>query len=59
MVLFVYFKGLCQRLNILLKAYTIKSVLCVHALMVLKFLACLVKEKNYYEVFACFFENIY
>jgi hypothetical protein len=31
----------------------------VHAQMVFKFLGCLVKEKNYYEVTACFFENTY
>ncbi len=30
-----------------------------HAQMVFKFLACLVLEKNQYEVFACFFENTY
>ncbi len=39
-----------------LTAYTIKSVLSVHALMVYKFIACLVQEENQYEVFDCFFE---
>jgi hypothetical protein len=48
----------------LLGAYEIKSVLSVtklsvHAQMVFKFLACLVQEKNEYEVFDSFFENIY
>jgi hypothetical protein len=52
-------KGLCHQLNIFFKAYKIKSVLYCHAQMVIKFLACLVLEKNQYEVFACFFENTY
>ncbi len=37
----------------------IKSVLSVHAQLVLKFLTCFIKEKNKYKVFACFFENTY
>jgi hypothetical protein len=41
------------------KACQIYSVLSVHALMNLKILACLVKEKNKYKAFACFFENTY
>jgi hypothetical protein len=47
--LFVYFKGICNQLNIFLRPirwmYSIHSVLSVHALMVFKFLACLVQEK--------------
>jgi hypothetical protein len=41
-----------------LKAYTIKSVLSVHTQMVFKFLACLVQEKNEYEVFACSLKSL-
>jgi hypothetical protein len=50
-------KGLCHQLNIFLDAHAIKSVLSVHAQMVFKFLACLVQEKNYFEVFDSFFEK--
>ncbi len=43
---------------IFLKAHKIKSILCWHAQVVL-ILACLVLEKNQYEVFAQVFENTY
>jgi hypothetical protein len=40
-------KGLCHQLiEYFFKAYTIESVLSVHALMVFKFITCLVQEKN-------------
>jgi hypothetical protein len=44
-------------MNIILKTYKIKSVLSVRAQIVLKFVGCLVKEKNKYKSSACFFEN--
>jgi hypothetical protein len=40
--------GICHQLNIFFEGLT--SVLSVHAQMGLKFLACLVQEKNKYEV---------
>ncbi len=39
-------QGLCQHLNIFLKAPTIKSVLSVHAQMDFEFVFCLVQKKN-------------
>ncbi len=45
----VFFKGIRPRMNIFLKAYTIKSVRSVIAQMVFKFLACPVLEENKYK----------
>jgi hypothetical protein len=39
-----YVKELGHQMNIFLKAYEIKSIIHVHAQMVLTFLACLVQE---------------
>jgi len=57
-------KGITSPVEYFFGAYSIKSVLSVkklsvHARMVLKFFACLVQEKNEYEVFDSFFENTY
>jgi hypothetical protein len=50
----IYFEGLLNKNS----TGTVRtSCIIVHAQMVFKFLSCLVKEKNYYEVSACFFEN--
>jgi hypothetical protein len=43
---YIIFKGIMSPVEYFFKAYTIKSILCVHALLVLTFLANLVQEKN-------------
>jgi hypothetical protein len=41
-------KGMDHEMNIFLKAYKTESVVYVHALLVLKFLGCLVEEKIFH-----------
>ncbi len=50
-------KGTGSLVEYFFKAYKIKSVYFVHAKMVSKFLAWLVKEKNIYKFSVCFFEK--
>jgi hypothetical protein len=52
-------KGLCQKINIVLKAYNINLVLSVNVLMVFKNLCILVDEKIKLKVLACSFAITY
>jgi hypothetical protein len=50
-----YLKGLCHEINTFLKVLRIKSVLSVHALIVLKKFAALLWRTD--KVLACFYES--
>jgi hypothetical protein len=46
-------------MNIFLMAYKVRSVLSVYALVVFKILFVFLAKKIKYQVFTCFFENIF
>ncbi len=55
----VTLKGLCHEMNIVLKAYNNKLVLCVQVLIFLTIFCFLVEERIKLKVLACSFEITY